>query len=180
MVAGSSAAATAVAEALPVEPVATEPQSSTAPALDRQEAQSQSAEDLLNRIRAAVLEALEKGGQHTLVSNLESGHWSIAGNELVIQVAVSATFLEMAMTSDAQRLANAAIHSTAGRMLKLRLESTAQANGGTAPPPAKRAASSGPAGSARSRAADDPVVRHVQEKFAAEIRTVIDHREKRN
>jgi hypothetical protein len=32
--------------------------------------------------------------------------------------------------------------------------------------------------SARSRAADDPVVRRMQEKFGAEIRTVIDHRAK--
>jgi len=86
----------------------------------------------------------------------------------------------MAMTNDAGRLVSTAIQSVAGRMLKLRLESTAQANGGAAPPPARSAISSGPAGSARNRAADDPVVRHVQEKFAAEIRTVIDHRDKRN
>jgi hypothetical protein len=31
---------------------------------------------------------------------------------------------------------------------------------------------------ARSRAAEDPMVRRMQEKFGAEIRTVIDHREK--
>jgi hypothetical protein len=33
-------------------------------------------------------------------------------------------------------------------------------------------------GSARGRAAEDPVVRRMQEKFGAEIRTVIDHRDK--
>jgi len=32
--------------------------------------------------------------------------------------------------------------------------------------------------SARSRAANDPVVQRMQEKFGAEIRTVIDHRDK--
>ena len=32
--------------------------------------------------------------------------------------------------------------------------------------------------SARSRAANDPVVQRMAEKFGAEIRTVIDHREK--
>jgi len=31
---------------------------------------------------------------------------------------------------------------------------------------------------ARSRASDDPVVQRMREKFGAEIRTVIDHREK--
>jgi len=165
-----------------METVAPELQPSPAPALER-EPQAQPAEDLVSRIRSAVLEALEKGGQHTLLSNLETGQWSIAGNELVVQVAVPATFLDMAMTNDANRLVTAAINSAAKRMLKLRLESTARANGavgaasGNAPPPARSTASSG---SARSRAADDPVVRHVQEKFAAEIRTVIDHREKRS
>ncbi|HTD22529.1 MAG TPA: DNA polymerase III subunit gamma/tau [Terriglobales bacterium] len=186
IVAGSSALAVAVAEALPEEPSAAELQPSPAPVLEREqerEPQAQPAEDLVNRIRSAVLEALEKGGQHTLLSNLETGQWSIAGNELVVQVAVPATFLDMAMTNDANRLVTAAINSAAKRMLKLRLESTARANGavgaasGNAPPPAR---STGSSGSARSRAADDPVVRHVQEKFAAEIRTVIDHREKRS
>jgi hypothetical protein len=32
--------------------------------------------------------------------------------------------------------------------------------------------------SARSRAAEDPIVQRMREKFGAEIRTVIDHREK--
>ena len=186
IVAGSSALAVAVAEASPMETVAPELQPSPAPALERepeQEPQAQPAEDLVSRIRSAVLEALEKGGQHTLLSNLEIGQWSIAGSELVVQVAVPATFLDMAMTNDANRLVTAAINSAAKRMLKLRLESTARANGatgaasGNTPPPAR---STGSSGSARSRAADDPVVRHVQEKFAAEIRTVIDHREKRS
>jgi len=33
-------------------------------------------------------------------------------------------------------------------------------------------------GSARSRAEQDPIVRSMQEKFGAEIRTVIDYRDK--
>jgi hypothetical protein len=33
-------------------------------------------------------------------------------------------------------------------------------------------------GSARSRAEQDPIVQRMQEKFGAEIRTVIDYREK--
>jgi hypothetical protein len=37
--------------------------------------------------------------------------------------------------------------------------------------------SSGPGG--RGRAEQDPVVRRMQEKFSAEIRTVIDYKEKR-
>ena len=143
--------------------------------------QPSSSEELIPRVRLAVLQALESGGHPTLVANLESGHWRVAGNELVVQVDVPATFLEMAMTNDAQRVAAAAISSAAGRMLKLRLESTGRANGGSVPAVPRSAVGAGaPSGSARSRAAEDPVVRRVQEKFGAEIRTVIDQREKRN
>jgi hypothetical protein len=57
--------------------------------------------------------------------------------------------------------------------------------GATAPPAdgngAKRngAASTGPKIGGRSRAEQDPVVQRMREKFGAEIRTVIDYREKR-
>ena len=180
MVAGANALAAAVAVAPSAETTAAEPHPSPVPALEReQRPEAQPAADLVDRIRTAVLEALGEKHQ-TLALNLEDGQWSVAGNEVVVQVNAKPTFLEMAMTNDANRLVIAAIHSAAGRTLKLRLESTAQADGGTAPLPARSTVSSGPAGSARNRAADDPVVRHVQEKFAAEIRTVIDHREKRN
>jgi hypothetical protein len=139
-----------------------------------------SGDELIDRVRAAVLEALANGGHSTLVSNLETGRWRIEGNELVVEAQISATFLEMAMTSDATRLVNGAIQASAKRMLKLKLEGSARGNGTAAPPPAPTMRNAGPAGSARSRAADDPVVRHLQEKFSAEIRTVIDHRDKRN
>jgi DNA polymerase-3 subunit gamma/tau len=182
MVAGSNALAAAqVAVASP--PEADEPESPSASAVPhangaQPDAAPQTAEELVDRVRAAVLEALANGGHSTLVSNLESGAWKIQGNELVVEAPISATFLEMAMTNDASRLVQGAIQASAKRMLKLKLESTARNGGAATPPPAIK--STGPAGSARSRAADDPVVRHLQEKFSAEIRTVIDHRDKRN
>jgi hypothetical protein len=42
-----------------------------------------------------------------------------------------------------------------------------------------RTVASGSTGAGRNRAAEHPVVRRMQEKFGAEIRTIIDHREKR-
>ncbi|MGA9990565.1 MAG: hypothetical protein WBP69_22545, partial [Terriglobales bacterium] len=49
-----------------------------------------------------------------------------------------------------------------------------------AAPAPRRSSSKGSAsnGSARSRAEQDPIVQRMQEKFGAEIRTVIDYREK--
>ena len=77
------------------------------------------------------------------------------------------------MNADAKRVANEAASAAAGRIMRLRVVA-GQVVTESAPP---RPANGGPG--ARSRAADDPVVRRMQEKFGAEIRTVIDHRNKR-
>jgi hypothetical protein len=61
-----------------------------------------------------------------------------------------------------------------GRAIKVNVVSgvPVAANGATAIARPRNGAS------ARSRAAEDPVVQRMREKFGAEIRTVIDHREK--
>jgi len=50
--------------------------------------------------------------------------------------------------------------------------------GGTAQAPAPRAQASAN-GRGRGRAEQDPIVRRMQEKFGAEIRTIIDQRDKK-
>jgi len=68
-----------------------------------------------------------------------------------------------------------AASQAAGRPLKLRLApkpAIGTGNGEAAP-----RATSGPG--SKSRAAEDPVVKRMQEKFGAQIRTVIDYRDKR-
>jgi hypothetical protein len=45
-------------------------------------------------------------------------------------------------------------------------------------PRARSSSAAAANGSARSRAEQDPIVQRMQEKFGAEIRTVIDYREK--
>jgi hypothetical protein len=81
----------------------------------------------------------------------------------------------MSFNADARRIASAAASGLAGRPLKMLVQ---PGNVQPTPPtgsPARRSSSNG---SARSRAEQDPVVRRMQEKFGAEIRTVIDYREK--
>jgi len=72
-------------------------------------------------------------------------------------------------------VANAAATAAAGRSLKVTLVGGAQphANGSASAIVRPRNGAS-----ARSRAAEDPIVQRMREKFGAEIRTVIDHREK--
>jgi DNA polymerase III subunit gamma/tau len=124
-----------------------------------------------NSLRAAVLDAL--GNQQMLVSILETAEWSLNGNTLTAKVAASSTMIEMSFTADARRIASAAASGLAGRPIRMQVES-----GGSGQPTSAPRRPAAMNGSARSRAEQDPIVQRMQEKFGAEIRTVIDYREK--
>ena len=102
---------------------------------------------------------------------LDGGEWRVQGNELLITVASSATVIDMTLGADARRLAIATASGTAGRPLKLKVAS-GEVTASTASRPASN-------GNGRSRAEQDPIVRRMKEKFGAEIRTIIDYKEKR-
>lgn len=126
-------------------------------------------------IMGSLLSELENAGHKMLASTLETGTVDLRGGELVISVPQSAAVIDMMMGPEAKRIANAAATRAAGRPLKVNVIAGApqrNGNAATAIRPVRNGAG------ARSRAAEDPVVRRMQEKFGAEIRTVIDHREK--
>ena len=149
----------AMAETQPVEPSEAKPET-------RSDARAEINTDSL---RDAVLTALSN--QQMLVSLLETAEWNLAGSSLVAKAAASSTMIEMSFTAEARRIASAAASGAAGRALKVQVEP-----GGIAQiQVAKRTA---PNGTARSRAEQDPIVQRMQEKFGAQIRTVIDYREK--
>ncbi len=119
-------------------------------------------------LRDAVLNAL--AGQPMLLALLESGEWNVEGNELVIKVPSSASVIEMSLAADARRLVIATASGVLGRPIKLKVV-----------PSGKPPGTAGPArsnGGGRSRVEQDPVVRRMKEKFGAEIRTIIDYKEK--
>jgi DNA polymerase-3 subunit gamma/tau len=123
-------------------------------------------------LREPVLNALAGGGHQMLVSMLEGGEWQVDGNELVIKVAASATVIDMTLGADARRLVIATASGVAGRALKLRVVPGAVAADKTASRPSSN-------GGGRSRAEQDPIVQRMKEKFGAEIRTIIDYKERR-
>jgi DNA polymerase-3 subunit gamma/tau len=127
----------------------------------------------IDDLRAAVLNALNDAGHRMLVSMLETGEWAMEGNELVIKVASSATIIDMSLGADAKRLAIATASGVAGRAIRLKV-----LPGGTAQAAQSRPQSASNGGG-RARAEQDPIVRRLQEKFGAEIRTIIDQREKK-
>ncbi|HEY5028978.1 MAG TPA: DNA polymerase III subunit gamma/tau [Candidatus Angelobacter sp.] len=121
-----------------------------------------------------VLAELEKAGHKMLASTLESGSVTLKGNELLVSIAQPGAVIDLMMSAEPRRLANAAASAAMGRPAKVNVVSGVPAaiNGAaTAVRPRNGA-------SARSRAAEDPIVQRMREKFGAEIRTVIDHREK--
>jgi hypothetical protein len=123
-----------------------------------------------------VVVALEKTpGGDNLASTLAEGSATIQGNELVITVARPQSVIPFIMNAEQKQIATAAATSAAGRTLKVTIVGGAKpdANGSAAAVVRPRNGAS-----ARSRAADDPIVQRMREKFGAEIRTVIDHRDK--
>jgi DNA polymerase-3 subunit gamma/tau len=126
------------------------------------------------QLRTAVVSGLENTGHRTLAYMLDGGDWSLQGNELAIKVAASAAVLDMAFGPEPKRIASAAANSAAGRPLKLSVTGGAAGNGEARPRPAGGVGNRG----GRNRALEDPVVRRMQDKFGAEVRTIIDHREK--
>jgi len=126
--------------------------------------------DSPDRMRTAVLDALSAAGHRMLVSMLDTGEWKLDGNELVITVPSSAAVIDMSFGADARKLATATASNVLGRPAKLKVVSGS-------PQVESRPSSSN--GGGRSRAEKDPVVQRMKEKFGAEIRTIIDYREKR-
>ena len=127
--------------------------------------------DLREAFREPVLNALAAGGHQMLVSMLEGGEWQVEGNELVIKVASSPTVIDMTLGADARRLAIATASGVAGRALKLKVVPGNGTSAATIRPSSN--------GGGRSRAEQDPIVRRMKEKFGAEIRTIIDYKERR-
>jgi len=158
------AAALAAAEAFPEMPAVPE----SVP-----EKQAERTHELPHEVlRESVLNALAAAGHQMLVSMLEGGEWQIDGNELVIRVSSSATVIDMTLGSDARRLAIATASGVAGRALRLKVIP----GNGTLGIATNRPSSNG---GGRSRAEQDPIVRRMKEKFGAEIRTIIDYKERR-
>ena len=119
-----------------------------------------------------MLAALADSGQRMLSAMLESGEWQSEGNELVIKVASSATVIEMSLGADAKRLIVATASGVLGRPVRLKVVS-----GGVVQATPRNSTSTN--GGGRGRAEQDPVVDRMKEKFGAEIRTIIDYKQKR-
>ncbi|MGC2211279.1 MAG: DNA polymerase III subunit gamma/tau [Candidatus Korobacteraceae bacterium] len=136
----------------------------------------------VDAIREAVLQAMESGGSQMLVHALEEGEWSAEGNLVSVQVGMSEAMIGVSYTREQEKLSNQAAGKAAGRPVKVRLVGGTSAGRAT-PPVEVKPRSSGaerPAasGTLKTRAAEEPVVKRMMEKFGAEIRMVMDRSER--
>jgi DNA polymerase-3 subunit gamma/tau len=125
----------------------------------------------IEALRDAILRDLEAAGQRMLTGMLETGEWKIEGNDVVIRVAASATIIDMSVSADARRTMTAIASGVLGRALKIKV-----LPGAVEQVPVPRNGT--PAVGGRGRAEQDPIVRRMKEKFGAEIRTIIDHKQR--
>ena len=181
--AAPAAQPTSTALAEPVPPMTESPVSAIAVAESDRDLQEESdnspvmsSDPSIEKVQAAVLQALADVNQRILVSMLSDGEWSVQGNEVVIKVGESQTVVDMSLGPEGRRIAIAAASGVLGRPVKLKLVA-----GSTVAPQEKKNGAQRPAPGpgGRGRAEQDPVVRRMQEKFGAAIRTVIDYRDKR-
>ncbi len=130
----------------------------------------------VDAIREAVLQAMEAGGSQMLVHALEEGHWSGEGNQLSIHVDMSQSMIELSYTREQEKLSNQAASRVAGRAVKVRLVSGGASTAELKPrqPRAPRTGTEG----IKTKAAEEPVVKKMMEKFGAEIRIVMDRSER--
>jgi DNA polymerase III subunit gamma/tau len=138
-------------------------------------------------LRSALVAVLETQGQDTAADLLARGEWKLDGNQLNLRLPLSEKVVDLSLSADSRRLLTQEASRVCGRMMKLNVS-----GGGTAQEVSIERSSNGNghgaangsngngngAGSARQRAAEDPIVRRMQEKFGAEVRTVVDLRKR--
>ncbi len=126
-------------------------------------------------LRAAMSQALIQGGHETAGYMLDSGTCEWNGNELRVRVAASKTLFEMMYPAPAQQLVKEAFRQTAGpdRTIRFEPDDSSVANGKKP----QTIANLAPSTDGGTRPQDHPLIRHAQQLFSAEVRSVVSLRD---
>ena len=127
----------------------------------------------LDRIRDAVCAALEREGHNTASHLLQAGSWRENAGAVEVEVGIKKTMLGLTMNAQAEKICREAMRSIgeARKLVVLPGE-----NGGGGQNVAPKAVVQG---SIQAAALENPLVRQAQELFQAEVRSVLDLREKK-
>ena len=126
----------------------------------------------LDAMREAATAALEAAGHTTAATLLGAGTWTETPDGVRVEVAARKTMLGLTMNADADKLVRAAVRPFAGQ--PPRPVQWVPGDGA----PAKAAPRPGATGSVQARALENPLVQQARELFQAEVRSVVDLRNK--
>ncbi len=155
---------------------------------------SQAQASELDTWRNAVATALDERGHNTAAALLTAGQWSVDGDTITVVVAVKKMMLGLTMNPEAERIAKKALLD-AGCTWKLSVLPGERGPGERGPgergPGERGPGERGPgdagatatkrpaaAGSIQAQALENPLVRQAQDLFRAEVRSVLDLRDK--
>jgi DNA polymerase-3 subunit gamma/tau len=127
----------------------------------------------LDRIRDTVTSALDTGGHNTAAVLLANGKWREKNGGIEVEVGLRKTMLSLTMNAEAEKICREALRSI-GVPQKITFVSGEAATQSEASRP-KPALS----GTIQAAALDHPLVKQAQELFQAEVRSVLDLRDKK-
>ncbi|MEO6830247.1 MAG: hypothetical protein ABI164_10605 [Acidobacteriaceae bacterium] len=115
-----------------------------------------------------------QGGHETAGSLFEAGTWEWEAGELRVKVGASKTLLGMVYTTHAQQIVRDTFRQLtgSGRTVKVEPGETSAFNGKSQAKPIPRDPVAG-----EQRPQDHPLIRHAQELFHAEVRSVVSLRD---
>ncbi len=172
-------ASRAVEPATPKAPVAAvteSPQEATSGALALAAAADGGAAPDLDRVREAVCSALENAGHNTAAVLLDAGTWRENSGTIEVEVSIKKTMLSLTMNAEADKICREALRGIGETRKLIFLPGE---NGGSGTAKAPRADRPVAQGSIQAIALENPLVRQAQELFQAEVRSVLDLREKK-
>ena len=127
----------------------------------------------LDSIRDAVVAALSAAGHETAANLIHQGNWTEQGNAIQVELAVRRTMLALTVNSEAEAVVKKTMKAMGANQ---KIAFVPGENGAGSKGPARDAAPL--AGSAQSAAMENPLVKKAQELFKADIRSVLDLRDK--
>jgi DNA polymerase-3 subunit gamma/tau len=128
----------------------------------------------LDGMRNAACDALAAAGHATAATLIGAGTWTETPEAIVVEVAAKKVMLGLTMNADADKIARAAMRPFAGQPLRA-VQWVPSENGSRQ----KTAARPAPIGSVQAAALDNPLVQQAKQLFSAEVRNVVDLRDKR-
>ncbi|MGA7314109.1 MAG: DNA polymerase III subunit gamma/tau [Silvibacterium sp.] len=133
----------------------------------------------LERIRQTICAALEREGHNTAAVLLDAGAWRENGATIEVVVGIKKTMLSLTMNAEAEKICRDALRGI-GVTRKVTFVPGEGGNGGNGPSGGPQLAARPAAqGSIQAAALENPLVRQAQELFQAEVRSVLDLREKK-